>query len=243
VPPQATITLPARTSAIRLQPFLTCPDLQNVTLKQLGQDGDGAEAVTRKIVKAVQQVLPRAPGCRAHSHLDAMQSLIINAAAELGIGKVGVVCGCVRGLPHALSCQLVASALAHVQGAGRGGSASAGGGGQDAAADVKLRGDDVNLNHLCVHIFRRRANRCSPGVPSHAPATPHPKHDMATRPHFACSHLLPMSDAELAKYKSLMEEDFRKNQLKPGDEGYEYDKQVQGGALRSRALHVTPAAG
>jgi hypothetical protein len=36
-----------------------------------------------------------------------------------------------------------------------------------------------------------------------------------------------MSDAELAKYKSLMEEDFRKNQLKPGDAGFEYDKQVQ----------------
>jgi hypothetical protein len=35
-----------------------------------------------------------------------------------------------------------------------------------------------------------------------------------------------MSDAELAKYKALMEEDFRKNQLMPGDEGYEYDKQV-----------------
>ena len=36
-----------------------------------------------------------------------------------------------------------------------------------------------------------------------------------------------MSDAELAKYKALMEEEFRKHQLKPGDEGYEYDKQVQ----------------
>jgi hypothetical protein len=35
-----------------------------------------------------------------------------------------------------------------------------------------------------------------------------------------------MSDTELAKYKALMEEDFRKHQLKPGDDGYEYDKQV-----------------
>jgi hypothetical protein len=43
-----------------------------------------------------------------------------------------------------------------------------------------------------------------------------------------------MSDAELAKYKSLMEEDFRKNQLKPGDVGYEYDKQVRGSGCGAR---------
>lgn len=122
---------------------------KNVTLKRLGQDGEGVDAITRKIVKAVEQCL------------------IINAAAELGIGK------------------LVACALAHVLPSARGshGSSSASVGGQDAVAGLKLRGDDVNLNHL--------------------------------------------SDAELAKYKSLMEEDFRKNQLKPGDAGFEYDKQVE----------------
>ncbi len=47
-----------------------------------------------------------------------------------------------------------------------------------------------------------------------------------------------MSDAELAKYKALMEEDFRKHQLKPGDEGYEYDKQVC--ADRRCGAHTTP---
>jgi hypothetical protein len=50
-----------------------------------------------------------------------------------------------------------------------------------------------------------------------------------------------MTDAEVAKYKSLMEEDFRKNQLKPGDEGYEYDKQVQCQCVT--ALHTQWAAG
>ncbi len=94
--------------------------------------------------------------------------------------------------------QLVASALAHVQrsseGAVRGGSCATG-------REVKLRGDDVDLNHLLAPCIYEHAH------PSHAP-----------------SH---MSDAELAKYKLLMEEDFRKHQLKPGDEGYEYDKQVR----------------
>ena len=47
-----------------------------------------------------------------------------------------------------------------------------------------------------------------------------------------------MSDAELAKYKALMEEDFRKHQLKPGDEGYEYDKQVC--TDRRCGAHTTP---
>jgi hypothetical protein len=56
-----------------------------------------------------------------------------------------------------------------------------------------------------------------------------------------------MSDAELARYKALMEEDFRKNRLLPGDPGYEYDKQVH--ALRLRLwgyglrAGVTAAAG
>jgi hypothetical protein len=36
-----------------------------------------------------------------------------------------------------------------------------------------------------------------------------------------------------------MEEDFRKNQLKPGDAGFEYDKQVQG-ALPSSAAAAAP---
>jgi hypothetical protein len=45
-----------------------------------------------------------------------------------------------------------------------------------------------------------------------------------------------ISDAELAKYKSLMEEDFRKNQLKPGDVGFEYDKQVPAPAAAAAPL-------
>ncbi len=45
-----------------------------------------------------------------------------------------------------------------------------------------------------------------------------------------------MSDAELGKYKALMEEDFRKHQLKPGDDGYEYDKQVR--TTLRRACHT-----
>ena len=48
-----------------------------------------------------------------------------------------------------------------------------------------------------------------------------------------------ISDAELAKYKSLMEEDFRKNQLKPGDAGFEYDKQVPAPALPQHILAKT----
>jgi hypothetical protein len=84
----------SRASPTHLQHFLSYSALQNVTLKQLGQDGDGADAVTRKIVKAVQQVRRPRSSCPVHSHLDPLQSLIINAAAELGIGKVGVMYGC-----------------------------------------------------------------------------------------------------------------------------------------------------
>jgi hypothetical protein len=52
-----------------------------------------------------------------------------------------------------------------------------------------------------------------------------------------------MSDAELAKYKALMEEDFRKHQLKPGDDGYEYDKQVCASDAAARMPRLTAEAG
>ncbi len=54
------------------------------------------------------------------------------------------------GHSHVAPVQLVACALAHVLPSARGshGSSSASVGGQDAVAGLKLRGDDVNLNHL-----------------------------------------------------------------------------------------------
>jgi hypothetical protein len=77
-----------------------------------------------------------------------LQSLIINAAAELGIGKVGSswLRHCLR-RSHIAPVQLVACALAHVLPSAHGGS-GAGVGGQGAVAGLKLRGDDVDLNHL-----------------------------------------------------------------------------------------------
>jgi hypothetical protein len=79
----------------------------------------------------------------------ALQSLLINAAAELGIGKVCMLEQSVFFVrAYSVSnpfAQLVASALAHVQrsseGVVRGGSCASG-------REVKLRGDDVDLNHL-----------------------------------------------------------------------------------------------
>jgi hypothetical protein len=126
-----------------------------------------------------------------------------------------------------LFVQLVACALARVRAASSarssGGGASASGGGgaggkhdSDSGAGLALRGDDVDLNHLCALCCARVRG---------------------------AAHSLLMSDAELAKYKALMEEDFRKNQLMPGDEGYEYDKQVgmhnTAGACCS-CVHVSP---
>lgn len=36
-----------------------------------------------------------------------------------------------------------------------------------------------------------------------------------------------LDDEQLAKKKKVMSSSFEKNQLKPGDPGYEYDKQVE----------------
>jgi len=38
-----------------------------------------------------------------------------------------------------------------------------------------------------------------------------------------------LSDIELAKHKRAMDKDFNVNQLKPGDQGYQYDKVVDFG--------------
>lgn len=38
-----------------------------------------------------------------------------------------------------------------------------------------------------------------------------------------------MSDFELGRHKGAMEVDFKKNVLKPGDAGFEYDKRVDFG--------------
>ena len=98
--------------------------------------GAGGGRAARQCVAAL--FLNRAP-----------QSLLINAAAELGIGKVrvldqsaGFVPPCAALTPLA---QLVASALAHALRAAEGDNR---GGGAAAGREVKLRGDDVDLNHL-----------------------------------------------------------------------------------------------
>jgi hypothetical protein len=169
---------------------------------------------------------------------------VINAAAELGIGKVGWMIN--RALSLAAACcllfvlvkkerafgtltalQLVASALAHAQRASqtesRVGAASASGSGSaadghGAGAGLRLRGDDVNLNHLYVFLLEAQHHMLPLSqVPMWA------IHSLCTTP---LTRRL-RSDAELAKYKALMEEEFRKNQLRPGDEGYQYDKQVR----------------
>ena len=44
-----------------------------------------------------------------------------------------------------------------------------------------------------------------------------------------------LSDVELAKRKRAMDKDFDKNQLKPGDVGFEYDKVVDFSKLQGQA--------
>jgi hypothetical protein len=91
----------------------------------------------------------------------------------------------------------------------------------------RLRGDDVDLNHLCVPCAA--SNRCAARPSCLFSNAPH-RLFLASPAASLKPHASHMSDAELAKYKALMEEDFRKNRLLPGDPGYEYDKQVRAAA-------------
>ena len=43
---------------------------------------------------------------------------------------------------------------------------------------------------------------------------------------YAKTDLNKMSDFQLDRHKKNMETDFKKNALKPGDEGFEYDKRI-----------------
>jgi hypothetical protein len=52
-------------------------------------------------------------------------------------------------------------------------------------------------------------------------------HTRNTRPRARLPACLQVTEVELKMAKMNMEGDFRRNQLRPGDPGYEYDKQIE----------------